>query len=63
MTYRIISTTDGKFVGKTVSDISAVELEVGEIFRADRAPVEISDTQVRVCNSNYCIDLERVANG
>ena len=59
MTYRIISTTDGQFIGEEFTDEFPIQLGTFE-FSPDYPPITLGDKSKRFFNSNYSIDTREV---
>jgi hypothetical protein len=58
MLLKIITTTDGKFVGHLIDkDARPIALRADVLFTPDKV-VKISDTMWRLSSSNYVIDAQ-----
>lgn len=60
MIYKIISTTDGKYVGdKVETDLKTLILPSGELFEIGNR-MKMLDGKWKVWNPNYIIEIEEV---
>ena len=57
--YRITSTTDGRFLSQIFAEPFPILLE-DWVFNPDKLPVQLSEKLWRFSNTNYSIDAERI---
>jgi hypothetical protein len=60
MKYKIINTTDNKFLGMEISDDFPIMLNIDISFNPDYPPIVLGENTWRFFNSNYSIDVEGV---
>lgn len=60
MNYKIIATTDGKYVGEQIeTDLKTFVLPNGELFEIDNR-MKMLDGKWKVWNPNYILEIEEV---